>query len=111
ERQKLLDAIQKAKIRGVIFFTGDRHFTELTRLDRAGTYPLYDFTVSALTAGPSDPKDEANTLRVPGTLYTKRNFGLVNVSGPKTDRRFKVTIFDTEGKEVWNKELKANELK
>lgn len=110
ELKKLLDAIEKSKIKGVVFFSGDRHFSELSKLERAGAYPLYDFTVSPLTAGPSNPREEPNTLRVPGTLYTNRNFGLVNVSGPKNDRRLKVTIYDTDGKEVWNKELKAEEL-
>ncbi len=111
ERKRLLDAIQKSKIRGVIFMDGDRHFTELTKLERAGTYPLYDFTISPLTAGQVDPKDEPNTLRVPGTLVTERNFGLVNVSGPASDRRFKVTIYNAAGKEMWQHEIKASELK
>ncbi|HEY4652123.1 MAG TPA: alkaline phosphatase D family protein, partial [Pontibacter sp.] len=39
ERQKLLDAIAQANIKGVIFMDGDRHFTELTKLERKGTYP------------------------------------------------------------------------
>ncbi|MEJ8756429.1 alkaline phosphatase D family protein [Pontibacter sp. H259] len=111
ERQKLLDAIAKVKIKGVIFMDGDRHFTELTKLDREGTYPLYDFTISPLTAGLSDPKDEANTLRVPGTLVQEHNFAIVSVNGPATDRRFKVTIYNTKGAEIWQREVKAAELK
>ena len=51
ERQRLIDAIAEQNIPGVIFLTGDRHFTELTRIDRTGDYPLYDLTVSPLTAG------------------------------------------------------------
>jgi alkaline phosphatase D len=111
ERQKLLDAIAKAKIKGVIFMDGDRHFTELTKLEREGTYPLYDFTISPLTAGVSDPKNERNTLRVPGTLVREHNFGLVSVSGPATDRAFRVTIYNAKGDEIWQKEIKAAELK
>ena len=111
ERQKLLDAIAKAKIKGVIFMDGDRHFTELTKLDREGTYPLYDFTISPLTAGVSNPKDEPNTLRVPGTLVREHNFGVVSVSGTATDRAFKVTIYNAKGAEIWQKEIKASELK
>ncbi|NDK57140.1 alkaline phosphatase D family protein [Pontibacter fetidus] len=111
ERQKLLDAIAKANIKGVIFLDGDRHFTELTKQDRPGTYPLYDFTISALTAGPSDPKDEPNTMRVPGTLVLENNFAKISVHGPAKDRRFKVTIYNAKGTELWQKELKASELK
>jgi len=111
ERQKLLDAITKSNIKGVLFLDGDRHFTELTKLDRPGTYPLYDFTLSALTAGPSNPKDEPNTMRVPGTLVLENNFAIVNVHGPASDRRFIVAIYNTKGEEIWQKEIKASELK
>ena len=40
------------KINGVLFFSGDRHHSEVIKVDRPGTYPLYDVTVSSLTAGP-----------------------------------------------------------
>ena len=50
ERQELLDFIRDEKIEGVIFLTGDRHFTQLEKQNLAGIYPLYDFTCSALTS-------------------------------------------------------------
>ncbi|MBL0333099.1 MAG: hypothetical protein IPP65_09785 [Chlorobi bacterium] len=42
ERQKIIDLILNEGIKGVVFFSGDRHITELSKLDRIGTYPLYD---------------------------------------------------------------------
>lgn len=41
ERQKIIDLILNEGIKGVVF-SGDRHITELSKLDRIGTYPLYD---------------------------------------------------------------------
>lgn len=113
ERTKFLSAISEAKIPGVVFLTGDRHHTVVNKLERAGSYPLYDFTISPITSGPGKPvKEEENNVIVEGTLVpNKRNFATFDVSGPRTDRSLKVTVFDAKGTEIWNKELKASALK
>lgn len=112
ERERLIRTITDAKVPGVIFLDGDRHHTVLNKFDRSGTYPLYDFTVSPLTAGPAKPfADENSTLYVPGTLYTDHNFALAEVSGPLNDRVLKVSVMDTKGKLIWTREIKASELK
>jgi len=112
EREKLIRTLTDAKVPGVIFLDGDRHHTVLSKLERAGTYPLYDFTVSPLTAGVGKPFDnENNTLMVPGTLVSERNFALAEVSGPLKDRVLKVSVMDTGGKVLWFREIKASELK
>ena len=112
EREKLIRTLTDAKVPGVIFLDGDRHHTVLSKLDRAGTYPLYDFTISPLTAGTAKPyQNENNTLMVPGTLVAQHNFALAEVSGPLKDRVLKVSIMDTGGKVLWSREIKASELK
>jgi alkaline phosphatase D len=113
ERDELLKKITDAKIKGVLFVSGDRHHTVLQKLDRAGAnYPLYDLTVSPLTSGPAKPvKAEDNSPMVDGTLYTERNFGICEVSGPQKDRVLKISIFDSKGEQKWTREIKANELK
>ncbi len=110
EKEKLLKAIADAKISGVIFLDGDRHFTSLTKLERPGTYPLYDITISPLTAGTYTPR-ENNTLLVPGTLVTDHNFALMEVTGPRTDRVLTIRVMDAAGKERWTRQIKASELK
>ena len=114
ERAYLLQRIADEKIPGVIFLTGDRHHTALHRLNRFGTYPLYDFTVSPLTSGPSKPTDQEKTTDtfVAGALTEgKRNFGTFEISGKADDRVLKVTIFDAKGTTQWTREIKASELK
>jgi len=112
EREKLIRTITEAKIPGVIFLDGDRHHSVLSKLDRNGTYPLYDFTVSPLTAGPGRPSaNENNSLAVPGTLVTEHNFALAEVSGPRTDRVLKVSVMNAGGQVLWTREIKASELK
>jgi alkaline phosphatase D len=112
ERNQFFDLITKEKIPGVIFISGDRHWTALCKTERAGTYPLYDLTVSALTSGPSGPvKEEKDTPYVEGTSVTKHNYGLLEVSGKRNDRVLKINVLDKDGKEIWTKEIKASELK
>jgi len=112
ERNQFFDLISKEKIPGVIFISGDRHWTSLTKLEREGQYPLYDLTLSALTSGPSQPvKEEESSPYLRETVVTKHNFGLLEVSGKRTDRVLKIRVMDKDGQELWNKEIRASELR
>jgi len=112
ERARFLAAIAENDIRGVLFLTGDVHYSVLSRMDRRGDYPLYDLTVSPLTAGPTrtDEASNANDLIVPGTLYADRNFATLDFSGPRTDRVLTITVRATDGREVWSEEIRATDL-
>ncbi|QDK82340.1 alkaline phosphatase family protein [Spirosoma sp. KCTC 42546] len=113
ERNRLFKAITDAKIPGVLFLTGDRHHSILHKLDRAGTYPLYDLTISPLTSSVAQPR--ADELKQPtyvaNTLVAERNFGLLSVSGPLKDRVLTIKVYDQKGTERWTREIRANELK
>lgn len=111
EKEKLLKEIETNKIKGVLFLSGDRHFTELSKLERNGTYPLYDWTVSPLTSGIAETyKQDKNTNQVEGSLFTVNNFGTILFSGNKENRQLKLSLFDKEGKELWNKVILKKEL-
>jgi alkaline phosphatase D len=111
ERSKLLDLIEKEGIKGVIFLTGDRHHTELTKFERKGTYPLYDFTISSFTAGADGrAESEPNTMRVQGTFVGERNYSVFEITGPRKDRVLKCSVYDVNGKEKWTRSVAAKEL-
>ena len=111
EKEKLLSEIEANKIKGVLFLTGDRHFSELSKLNRENTYPLYDWTVSPLTSGVGNSyKDDVNKNRVEGSLFAQNNFGILSFSGNKANRQLKLTLFDVQGKELWNKVITKKEL-
>lgn len=109
EQQKLLSLIKEENIPGVIFLSGDRHHSEITKMEREGTYPIYDFTSSSLTAGIFTLAED-NKWRV-GDAIKQHNFLHINVSGPRKDRVLKFTYFDKDGKEISALSLKAAELK
>jgi alkaline phosphatase D len=112
EREELLTRIRQQNISGVIFVSGDVHHTSLSKLERRGTYPLYDITISPLTAGvATGAADEANYLRVPNTLVIDRNFATLDFSGPRTDRQLVITVYDTQGRQRWQHTIKASELR
>lgn len=112
EQKTLLDAIAAEGITGVIFLSGDRHHTELTRMPREGTYPLYDLTTSPLTAGLSNRgENEANTWRVAGTYLKERNFALLKFSGPLADRVLTIQVCRTDGSVAWEQAIAAKQLR
>jgi alkaline phosphatase D len=113
EQKALFEAIRENNISGVFFLTGDRHMAELSKMEREGTYPLYDLTVSPLTAGPDNGRreEENNMYRVPGTYYGQRNFAILEVSGPRKERVLEITLFDSNGKEVWTEKIHEDDLK
>ncbi len=118
ERQRLLDAIAERGIDGVVFLSGDRHHAELQRLDRPGTYPLYDFTSSPLTAGLSDAASQpaspelALPTRVAGTLVnTTRNFGTLTFSGTRAERTLTMRAYSNAGAVLWEKAVRAADLR
>jgi alkaline phosphatase D len=107
ERDLLLDYIKKENIKNILFLTGDRHHTELSTFLN-GELMLYDLTVSPLTSGYYIPKtDEGNLNRVEGTLVNQRNFSIIEVSKEKENRKMSISIFDSQGKLLWEKSVFA----
>lgn len=116
ERQELLDFIRDNRIPGVIFFSGDRHFTELCVLKQEGLYPIYDYTSSPLTSilrkqvdNKNDPEYD-HPQRVPGTKVVAHNFGRVVIRGAAGQRVCVLEAYDNVGKLIWQKEIPASEL-
>jgi alkaline phosphatase D len=108
EQSRLLEALQKREIEGVVFLSGDRHITELLRRRPDGFYPLYEFTNSPLTAGAGS--DPSTPNRVDGTLVEQRNFGTLTVSGPREDRVLTLRTFDADGELLWERSIRAQDL-
>src|SRR4030095_5448325 len=112
EQEALADWLMAQRVEGLIFLSGDRHFTELLKVDRAGGYPLYEFTSSPLTAGTFDPPGEKdNPDIVAGTYVVKRQFGMIRVTGPGNDRTISLESYDQKGELQWRREIRARDLK
>lgn len=114
ERSSFFQFLKEEKIEGVMFFSGDRHFTELNKLQLPGQYPIYDLTLSPMTSWVRKKVLKSNEMnnpcRVEGTLTVQHNYGVITIHGPKNDRSLRVVVKDNVGKELWRKEIRRSEL-
>ena len=114
ERADLLKFIAEHHITGVIFLTGDVHFTELARKKISDTQWVYELTSSPFSSGVSNlgtTERIADPHRVEGTLVPDQNFCVLSVTGPKDDRAVVITCIDKQGATRFTKTIKASELK
>lgn len=111
ERAYFLKRLEEEDIWGVFFLSGDRHHSELTKMDRVRNYPLYDLTVSPLTSGVHGDESEPNYFRVEKTMVTKRNFAILSFSGALKERVMTITIYNAQGKKEWEREISASDLR
>jgi len=114
DRQELFDWIRDRRLEGVLLVSGDRHMTELKRLERPSAYPLYEYTSSPLTSTPYTPPpggaEATNPLRIPGTLLSERNFGTIRMEGKPAERRLVLRAHDIEGRVRWERVITRAEL-
>ena len=111
EQRAFADWLLAQRVDGLIFLSGDRHFTELLKIERVGGYPLFEFTSSPLTSGTFDPPGEKdNPDIVQGTYVVKRQFGMIRVTGPGNDRTVALESYDQKGELQWRHEIRARNL-
>ena len=114
EFNELMQFITEQKVNGVLFFTGDRHHSEVIRYDRQGTYPLYDVTSSPFTSGigkVTGTAEENNPTRMPGTLVEAQNYTRVTVSGAAKARKMNVQFIGIKGQKLGEWTVSETELK
>ena len=111
EYQELMNFLKEYKINGVIFITGDRHHTEVIKVDRPGTYPLYDITVSPFTSGmyAFGGAEINNPYRVFG-FAQKQNYGKFSFSGRRGDRKLVVEFLGLKGEKLGEWSITEKEL-
>lgn len=97
EKQRILDLLKATRANGVVFISGDRHWAELSRLDRPGDYPLFDLTSSALTEQHKRGTPTPNKFR-DGPTYHGNNVGMITIEWQKSGADVLFQLFDVEGK-------------
>lgn len=116
EWQYMMDRIMEEGIDGVVFLTGDVHFSEINMLELQGggnpgvpgeagikgaTYRFMDITASPMTSG-FWPGGEDNPTRYdifPGEMdrVGEHNFATLEFIGSLNDRKMVIRYFNTEG--------------
>ena len=112
EYNDFLDFLAENKINGVVFFTGDRHHSEIIKLDRKGAYPLFDITASPLTSGTHSfgGPEKDNPARVLG-IDKLQNYARVSFMGKSSDRKMQVEFLGINGELINSWSISQKELK
>lgn len=118
EWQELMDFIVQHRIEGVVFLSGDRHFTEINFFQPGKEfYRLYDVTSSPLTSRAftnlHNFAEFNNPNRFEGTLLTEQNFVKASITGSflENDRTLTFEAIDATGQVRWTKSFHENDLK
>lgn len=96
EKQRMLHLLETTKANGVIFLSGNRHWAELSRLDRPGTYPLCDLTSSALAQTHKRGTPTPNRYRE-GPTFHDANMGLIRINWKAGGPEVTLELLDTSG--------------
>lgn len=112
EFQELMTFIDRHHIEGVLFLTGDRHRSEIIKMERENAYTLYDITVSPLTsktykAGGKEKDIPTRVLKI----ESKQNFANISVNGTKGDRTLHIDYIGLRGDKLAAWEINEQELK
>jgi len=112
EYYELMNFIKEEKINGVIFLTGDRHHSEVIKVDGLIPYPLYDITASPLTAGTHvfGEAEKNNPYRVFG-LDQKQNYAHISISGKPKERLLSVRYKGIKGELLGEWSVREGELR
>ncbi len=115
EFNELMMFLRDQKITGVLFLSGDRHFSEIIKEEMEGMYPLHDITSSALTSGTfakfSETKEFQNPYRAVANAVTEQNYIKVSIAGEKKNRIATIKAITIDNKTAWEYQIKATELK
>lgn len=109
EQERLFRTIRESAADGVIFLSGDAHFSFLKRGDGGVGYPLYDFTSSGLTHSLPDSAERAAPLAI-HSPYGGLSFGLIEIDWNRTDPRITLSIRDRDGNKVFRHTIDLSEL-
>ena len=109
ERRPFLEWLAASRIPGVILLSGDRHNTQVFRLDREGAAPVFEFSCSPLTSklAALSAVERENPRLVAELAVERRNFGTLEFSREGGRRRALARCFDTRGNALWTQGLAA----
>ena len=116
EREKMFQLLRDSQASGVIFISGDRHWSEVSMVDKDLPYPIYDFTCSSLNQIHKRGTPTENQYRVSKSTYHRENFGVLDVDWEHSDPQISISYRDIEGtsriaKTILLSQLKAENLK
>lgn len=106
EQKRMLDLIESTKANGVLFITGDVHYSEISKLE-TDFYPIYDFTSSGLSS--TWHFATPNNNRIEGPIMDN-HFGLITINWNKEDTSIKMENWDINDNQRFEYTLKLKDI-
>lgn len=80
ERQRMLDLLSSTQANGVIFISGDRHWSELSAVANQKRYRIFDFTSSSFNQLHQRGTPTKNRHRFLPKTYHQENYGVIKIA-------------------------------
>jgi alkaline phosphatase D len=106
EREEIFQFLSEQGIEGVILLSGDRHRSDVWRIEREGDYTLYEFESSRLT------NEHVHEIR-PQSVFgynEKQSFGLLTFHTDREDPEAMFEIVSIDGEPVYKVTVKRSRL-
>ena len=108
EQQKMIDLIKKTKANGVVFISGDVHYAEISKLEKEGCYPIYDFTSSGISS--TWHFATPNIYRIEGPVM-ENHFGKITIDWNLKDVELKMELIDVNKNQRFEYTIPVSQLK
>jgi len=107
EQARMIDLIKKTKAEGVIFISGDVHWGEISKMEIANGYPIYDVTSSGIT----ETWDiiEPNDHRI-GKVIPQNNIGNIKVTKSSEVIEIELALIDSTKVSVVKHQLTKRQI-
>lgn len=110
ERKRLLSLIQSTGANGLFIISGDRHWSEYSKVKKNLAYPIFDFTSSSFNQIHPRGTPTENRFRTNSKTYHKENYGFIKIDWNKSEPAVQVQIRDASGEVQIDQALKLSEL-
>ena len=115
ERAELISFINNHKIPGVLFFSGDRHHSEINVETHQNFYPIYDITCSALSSPrrlhlKRKEKNKQISTRIKNSFLVKHNYGLFRVINNNGGKSAEIKFLNKYGKTIYSYSISEKSL-
>lgn len=107
EQLKMAQLIVRTQASGVVFLSGDVHYSELSKHSFLRCYPIYDCTASGLTEIEPEPRD--NMYRV-GNVITKINYGNLKIDWQSNPVKLTYTIYSYYNSVEYQRSILLSEI-
>lgn len=96
ERERIFGLLETERIEGVVLISADRHRSDAWRIERPGSYDLYEFSSSRLTNQHRHPPMEGSIF----AYHEKPSFGLVTFDTRADDPAVTYDVVNIDGERV-----------